>query len=718
MSRHRLIRNIDIHAELDDAAFDDDADDLTEEQHGVSSPRLPSSPHSSPYAAQMESGIEHIRAIVGDEASSGLDDAIIRDTLWQSYFDIEQSIAWLFAPQDPTGPAGYVPEDLERPRVPLIVLAQQGQFQTDYYPTPQYLDYDQEVDPDDVPLGLMSPDRHSRLSTITELTERTEPSRHWPSRQQLVAMNNPRALSSSETTSSYGNVIGESRCKPFSAAALIIFTEHSPDPHPNVGYPYQPVDPNRIPPSPSPSAVQRLSSYDSAPSLRTPAESEVQSEPPKSPPRVPSISMPATDNIPEIPDFTSKSSEKPPPPPAKDLPQRVRSAKRSKLAELASSRASTISSSRSSDLETTSVLTYPALRPSAESRLSLASRATTVKPLPSEVSEQSLPSVKIPRTPEKPTSTASVKSSPSVKPPSTTISSMSSHVRKAIQTAMDLEAHDQQATAGKQADNVSDISVSTVKPERHVHLPRSSIPTEPVLARSKPGAKARPQSKLAKLAQAKADSHALVPRVPVSPPKELPKSHTEYLTPIANGATATTAITTSYQSLQSLSSSQALKPVPLVQMPGTETRSSKLALKVKKAQAKSPSHSSATDDEGSLPSPPPLFLPSPTRSRALPSAFASLLLNDPLTSSEDKDKDNKSPKYGREELNLVDMYHASLSRSNSTLGYELEQHERSRVKPPTSPDLSVRSTSFTFDVPSPDDIVFNARRGTTLAQRQ
>ena len=59
----------------------------------------------------------------------------------------------------------------------------------------------------------MSPDRHSRLSTITELTERTEPSRHWPSRQQLVAMNNPRALSSTETTSSYGNVIGESVAK-------------------------------------------------------------------------------------------------------------------------------------------------------------------------------------------------------------------------------------------------------------------------------------------------------------------------------------------------------------------------------------------------------------------------------------------------------------------------------------------------------------------------
>jgi len=259
-------------------------------------------------------------------------------------------------------------------------------------------------------------------------------------------------------------------------------------------------------------------------------------------------------------------------------------------------------------------------------------------------------------------------------------------VRKAIQTAMDLEAYDQQPTTGKQADNLSDISVSTVKLESHALLHRSPIPTELLVARNEPDAKARPQSKLAKLAQAKANSHALVPRVPVSPSKELPKSHTEYLTPIANGATVTTAITTSYQSLQSLSTSQTLEPAPLVQMPGAETRSSKLALKVKKSQAKSPSHSSATDDEGSLPSPPPLFLPSPTRSH--------------------KDKDSKSHKYGREEPNIVDMYQASLSRSRSTLGYEPEQHKGGRVEPQTSPDLRVRPTSFAFDVPSPDDIVF------------
>lgn len=49
----------------------------------------------------MESGIEHIRAIIGDEATSGLDDAIISDTLWQFYFDVDQSIAWLLGSSSP-----------------------------------------------------------------------------------------------------------------------------------------------------------------------------------------------------------------------------------------------------------------------------------------------------------------------------------------------------------------------------------------------------------------------------------------------------------------------------------------------------------------------------------------------------------------------------------------------------------------------------------------
>ena len=63
----------------------------------------------------MESGVDHIRAIVGDEATSGLDDAIIKDTLWQSYFDVEQSIAWLLGSSFPR-PASLLSHPSKRNR--------------------------------------------------------------------------------------------------------------------------------------------------------------------------------------------------------------------------------------------------------------------------------------------------------------------------------------------------------------------------------------------------------------------------------------------------------------------------------------------------------------------------------------------------------------------------------------------------------------------------
>lgn len=106
-------------------------------------------------------------------------------------------------PQYVAGPTGYeyYDGDLDRPRVPLIVLAQQGQHLA-HYPE----EYIEETDSDGVPLEVMS--RGSRLSTITEITERTDPSRHWPSKQQLIALNNARASTATDTTTSYGQVVG------------------------------------------------------------------------------------------------------------------------------------------------------------------------------------------------------------------------------------------------------------------------------------------------------------------------------------------------------------------------------------------------------------------------------------------------------------------------------------------------------------------------------
>ncbi|KAI6047032.1 hypothetical protein EDC04DRAFT_3051596 [Pisolithus marmoratus] len=715
MSRHRLVRNINIQDELDDDALSDGGDEVTDEQY-----------------AQLESGLTHIRAVMGDEGTSALDDGVIKDVLWDYHFDVEKAVEWLYEEQErriaakerkafsrskphwwdrfrrkgddelevhhngqgtlgqhrppySAAETGPYPEDIERPRAPLIMLAQHGHYQPDYCPE-ECIACNSDVDPDDLPMGFRP--RASRLSTITEITERTEPSRHRYSRQQLA--NSGRASLSTDTTSSYGRVIG-----PRS------------DRHSNMYHPTQSVDPNEIPPSPSPSAVQRLSTYDAAPSdLTTETGSEASSDSPR--PQAPSVSVPPVDTIPDIPDSSSKASDVPPSPPAKDFPSRPQPAKRSKLATLASSRASTVSSSRSSALETTSILTYPALRPSPESRFSFASRVTTVKPPPSEASEESEGTVRgIPAPSEKSLS--------SVKAPSTTPSSMSSYVRRAINKAMELEQQDGWvATPQGLAKSMSKTSLSTNKPlETSPSLP-DGTPETPVV-RNESGAQSRPQSKLAKLAQAKANGAVpLNPKhVSRAPPVSLPRPRTEYLTPTANGATATTAITTSYQSLHSLSTSRALQPVPLVQMPSAEAKQSKLASKAKKAQTKPASHSSATDDEGSVPTQSPLFSSKSCHSRASPSAFASLLLDGRLTSLE-ADKHRKTPRYGREELKLVDVYS---SQSRSTLDLDAGDQQRSYRTRPNIPDMTVQ-LGFAFDVPSPDDIVFNARRGTSLAQKR
>jgi len=45
----------------------------------------------------MESGLENIKAVLGSEAQSGFSDSIIEDTLWDCYFDVDQSINWLLS---------------------------------------------------------------------------------------------------------------------------------------------------------------------------------------------------------------------------------------------------------------------------------------------------------------------------------------------------------------------------------------------------------------------------------------------------------------------------------------------------------------------------------------------------------------------------------------------------------------------------------------------
>jgi hypothetical protein len=237
--------------------------------------------------------------------------------------------------------------------------------------------------------------------------------------------------------------------------------------------------------------------------------------------------------------------------------------------------------------------------------------------------------------------------------------------------------------------------------------------------------KGRP-SKLALLAQAKANANAQQgPWMPSTKPsktsrKELPDSHTEYLTPIANGPTATTAITTSYQSLHSLKSPRtvipALPPAPIDSpqassnsLSPVEPKRSKLALKSRRAHEKSTPADEDFHDFGFTPPLSPMFLPKTTRSRALPSAFASLLVDDRLTSYDSEGKGTHKHK-GKRREDAKDTEAFSTVSSLSDL-VETPKH-RPQSSSPVSPER------FAFDVPSPDDVVLNARRGTSLAQQR
>jgi hypothetical protein len=202
--------------------------------------------------------------------------------------------------------------------------------------------------------------------------------------------------------------------------------------------------------------------------------------------------------------------------------------------------------------------------------------------------------------------------------------------------------------------------------------------------------------------------------------KELPDSHTEYFTPIANGSTATTAITTSYQSLHSLKSPRtvipALPPAPIDSPQASnnslspiEPKRSKLALKSRRAHEK-PAYESTADEDfhnfGFTPPLSPMFLPKTTRSRALPSAFASLLVDDRLTSYGSEGKGTHKHKGKRRE----DV------KPSSTVSSLSDQVETPKHRPQSSSPVSPER--FAFDVPSPDDVVLNARRGTSLAQQR
>ena len=451
---------------------------------------------------------------------------------------------------------------------------------------------------------------------------------------------------------------------------------------------YQP-DPNIGPSSPSGSAMQRLSTYDPPPSNNSTIT-----------PNDPSYPLTLSDPIHSIPKDGSEQTSL-----RASEPEHTHVSKAgSKLSKLGSSRGSSVStrseSSRSSGTFVTgSIRTFHALRPSAQSE----------RPLSSVTSSKQLSS-----------------------PSSTPIPSASSSIiQRAIQTALELEAVDREATPKPSQPRTEPSDRS----ETPTHQP-FTIPSSP---KTPPVSPTRPLSKLALLAQQKAEGGSRPSTLqrlstpPQSPPSsrplsklamlaqqkvdatrmpKLPKTSTEYLTPIANGPSVTTAITTSYQSLYSLTDPSRsnvipkLNVVPLhmsVEAPTpTDHRPSKLAMKIKRASDRSGSVSECPPEEPIMPPPSPLFQSKPY-ARASPSAFASVLILDNLHNHQDKNMtkgDHGDHKHKKEVLARKTIRDGSTDNHSHKL-----KHTNS---------LSHDPTPFAFNVPSPDDIVLNARKGSTF----
>ena len=350
-------------------------------------------------------------------------------------------------------------------------------------------------------------------------------------------------------------------------------------------------------------------------------------------------------------------------------------------------------SSRASGIALTgSVKTFPTLRPSAQSAGPLNSTVA-----PSEHSEEA-------------GDNAEYSSRTSLTPSSTT-----SHVRRAIQTALNQEALDQENNSKRPLSppNTPSDRSKTPTPSRPVVTTLPKDISKGILMPSFPESQPiRPPSKLALLAQAKADA-SKAPR--------LPKTTTEYLTPVANGPTVTTAITTSYQSLYSLTDPSRSPVIPkqhvvplsdVISPPGA--KKSKLAMKIRKANEM---QYTKPEEDMAAPSELPIFYPKPSRIRASPSAFASLLINHVLTSSEEKDKHGASHSQAKEQGHREKTSKTSVLSSEASVGAHDSHGKRTqRIKHVKAPDFTPQG--FNFDSPSPDDIVFQARRGTSLGQRK
>jgi hypothetical protein len=100
---------------------------------------------------------------------------------------------------------------------------------------------------------------------------------------------------------------------------------------------------------------------------------------------------------------------------------------------------------------------------------------------------------------------------------------------------------------------------------------------------------------------------------------------------------------------------------------------------------------------------PPMFLPRSAAPAARPSAFAAILVDDPKVKTADSRPHHKSDKSAGKSRRVE---HEGSTRPHP------KHHSKGKKR--EIPDLDAPSR-FAFDVPSPDDVVFNARKGSALA---
>ncbi|KAF3932357.1 hypothetical protein ABW20_dc0108770 [Dactylellina cionopaga] len=104
MSRHKIIRTMNLADELDD--YDGEDDGYEDEEEGIECPQQIKVPRRyTPRAAtavsngdgiiaKMADGLRRVREVIGDDVPALTDDKI-QETLWYYYFDIERSITYL-----------------------------------------------------------------------------------------------------------------------------------------------------------------------------------------------------------------------------------------------------------------------------------------------------------------------------------------------------------------------------------------------------------------------------------------------------------------------------------------------------------------------------------------------------------------------------------------------------------------------------------------------